>query len=337
VAVLGIGNWGVNLVRNFSGSADCDLRWVCDLDGERASASAGRVSGTRATASLDQVLDDPGVEAVAVATPAASHASLVMACLKAGRHVLVEKPMALSVREAQTLSVVAEQDGLTLMCDQTYCHSSAVRRMREVIQGGELGNLYYVDSVRVNLGRVQPDVDVFWDLAHHDLSILDFVLPAGYRPTAVSAHGADPLGAGRACLGYLTLRLTNAAIAQTHVSWLSPTKIRTTVIGGSRCTLVWNDLHPTDRLLVYPGGMDLAEIGPAGARLSYPPGHPAVPPLPQTEALSEVVREFAAAVRERRAPLTDAAAELRVLAILEAASQSIERAGAAVPLEAREA
>ena len=139
-----------------------------------------------------------------------------------------------------------------------------------------------------------------------------------------------------ACLGSLTLRLTNAAIDQTHVGWLSPTKIRTTVIGGSRCTLVWNNLHPSDRLLVYPGGVELAEIGPAGARISFPPGRPAVPPLPQMEALSEVVREFAAAVRERRAPLTDAGAELRVLAILEAASQSLERAGAAVPLEARQ-
>lgn len=335
VAVLGIGNWGVNLVRNIAASADYDLRWVCDLDRERARASARSVRGARATTSLDQVLDDPGVRAVAVATPAASHASIAMACLNAGRHVLVEKPMALSVPDGQKLSLAAEQSGLILMCDHTYCYSAAVRRIRDVIQRGDLGDLYYVDSVRISRGRVQPDVDVFWDLAHHDLSILGHILPAAYRPTAVATQGADPLGAGRTCLGTLTLRLTNAAIAQTHVNWLSPTKIRTTVIGGSRCTLVWNNLHPFDRLLVYPGGVALAEIGPAGARGSSLPGRPVALPLPKTEALSEVVKEFAAAVRERRAPLTGAGAELRVLTILEAASQSLERAGAAVCLDPR--
>src|SRR5574342_204225 len=161
-AVVGVGTWGVNLARNFLDSADYVLRWVCDLDGARARASA-HSRDVRATTALDQVLEDSGVEAVAIATPAASHADVAMACLDTGRHVLVEKPMALSVAEAQKLSAAAAQRGLTLMCDHTYNYAAPVRAIRDVIRGGELGELHYVNSVRVNRGRVQPDVDVFWD------------------------------------------------------------------------------------------------------------------------------------------------------------------------------
>jgi predicted dehydrogenase len=334
VAVVGVGTWGANLARNLSGSSDYALRWVCDLHGERARASA-HSRGVRATTALDQVLEDSGVEAVAIATPAASHAEVAMACLDTGRHVLVEKPMALSVAEAQKLSGAAAQRGLTLMCDHTYNYAPAVRTIRAVIRSGELGHLHYVNSVRVNRGRVQPDVDVFWDLAHHDLSILDFILPEGCRPTTVTAQGADPLGTGRACLGYLTLRLAGSVIAHTHISWLNPTKVRTVVVGGSRGTLVWDDLHPTHRLLMHPRGAELAESDEAGATGSHRERSPVALPLPETEPLSGVVTEFAAAIREGRAPLSDAAAELRVLAVLEAVVGSLAGGGVPLSVESR--
>jgi len=334
VAVVGVGTWGANLARNFSGSSDYALRWVCDLDGARARASADS-RGVRAATVLDQVLEDSGVEAVAIATPAASHAELAMACLDTGRHVLVEKPMALSVAETQKLSAAAAQRGLTLMCDHTYNYAPAVRTIRTMIRGGHLGDLHYVNSVRVNRGRVQPDVDVFWDLAHHDLSILDFILPEGCRPTTVTAQGTDPLGIGRACLGYLTLRLAGSVIAHTHISWLHPTKIRTTVVGGSMGTLVWDDLHPTHRLLMYPRGAELAESDEAVAAGSQGERIPVALPAPETEPLGGVVAEFAASIREGRAPLSDAGAELRVLAVLEASARSLEGNGVPLSIESR--
>lgn len=333
VAVVGAGAWGVNLVRNFSGSADYTLRWVCDLDPGRARDSADRSTDARGTTSLDHVLDDPAVEAVAIATPAASHAKAVMACLDTGRHVLVEKPMALSVDDAQKLSTAAAARGLTLMCDHTYKYSPAVRKMRAVIRSGDLGDLHSVHSVRVSFGRVQPDVDVFWDLAHHDLSILDFILPEGCHPETVAARGADPLGAGRACLGHLSLHLADTVIARARISWLNLTKVRTTVVGGSRGTLVWNDLHPMHRLQMYPGGTDMPDGDAVDASVSLGEGRPVALPLPETEPLSGVVTEFAAAIREGRAPLSDTAAELRVLAVLEAATRSLEVGGMPVPFE----
>jgi predicted dehydrogenase len=288
------------------------------------------------TSSLDRVLDDPAVVAVAVATPASTHAEVALACMDAGRHVLVEKPLAPTVAEGEKLVAAAAERQLVLMCDHTYCYTPAVRRIRELIAGGVLGDIQYVDSVRINLGLIQPDIDVLWDLAPHDLSILDFVLPADRQPTGVAAHGADPVGVGRACVAYLSLPLTGGAIAHAHVNWLSPTKIRHTIIGGSKRMLVWDDLHPTQRLSMYDKGVELsADMATEAKRdtlVRYRAGDMTAPALPESEALAAVVAELAAAIRERRAPLTDGQAGLRVLRILEAAGASFEHAGQTVPL-----
>jgi predicted dehydrogenase len=212
-----------------------------------------------------------------------------------------------------------------------------VRKIRELTLSGALGDIQYVDSVRINLGLVQRDIDVLWDLAPHDLSILDVILPPGREPLAVAAHGADPIGAGRTCVGYLTLPLRGGAIAHAHVNWLSPTKIRTMIVGGSERTLVWDDLSPTQRISVYDRGVDLREDAVSGdqrhqALVSYRMGDMTAPALGEGEALREVVAEFAAAAREGRRPLTDGHAGLRVLRILEAASESLRLGGATVPL-----
>ena len=222
-----------------------------------------------------------------------------------------------------------------LMADHTFCYTPVVQKIRDLVAEGALGEILFVDSVRINLGLVQPDVDVFWDLAPHDLSILDFVLPGGLRPAGVAAQGADPLGAGKSCVGYLTLPLPNGAMAHVHVNWLSPTKIRQMVIGGSERTLVWDDLNPQQRLSVFDRGVDLVQqsVDSADRRtasISYRLGDTWAPALPEREALEQMVSEFAASIQEHRAPVTDGHAGLRVLSVLEAAATSLRARGALV-------
>lgn len=232
----------------------------------------------------------------------------------------------------------ASARGLVLMADHTYCYTPAVLKIHELIEEGALGEILFIDSVRINLGLIQPDVDVFWDLAPHDLSIIDFILPGGLQPLAVSAQGADPLGSGKACVGYLTVPLENGGIAHVHVNWLSPTKIRRMVIGGALRTLVWDDLNPQQRLSVYDRGVDLHRdlASPAervAASVSYRLGDTWSPALPEHEALSAMAIELAACIRDKRTPRTDGAAGLRVLSVLEAATRSLGNAGTANDVE----
>ncbi|TXS32281.1 gfo/Idh/MocA family oxidoreductase [Streptomyces sp. ms191] len=338
VAVVGAGYWGPNLVRNFQASDRFLLRWLCDLDVTRAQRVLGGYSTVQATDDFEAVLADPSVDAIAVATPAGTHLDVALAALRAGKHVLVEKPLATTYADGARLVAEAEERGLTLMCDHTYCYTPAVGRIRELVHSGELGEIHYVDSVRINLGLVQKDVDVLWDLAPHDLSILDFILPEHVEPVAVAAHGADPIGAGQDCIAYLTLQLNTGAIAHVHVNWLSPTKVRTTMVGGAKRTLIWDDLNPAQRVAVFDRGVDLAtpqELGADERRqalISYRSGDMVAPAIGEKEALRSMVDEFGAAIRERRAPLTDGRAGLRVLDILEAASRSLEFRGAVVGL-----
>jgi len=339
LAVIGVGYWGPNLVRTARATPDFRLKWVCDLDLERARRALDPYTSIQATASYEQVLADPAVGAVAIATPAATHFDLVRAALEAGKHVLVEKPLTATVAEGEKLAGLARQSGLALMCDHVYCYTPAVRRIRDLIHSGQIGDVQFVDSVRVNLGLFQPDVDVLWDLAPHDLSILDFVLPPGVRPVAVAAHTSDPVGTGRACLAYLSVWLSTGVLAHVTVNWLSPTKIRTTVIGGTRRTIVWDDLNTSARLMIHDRGVDLMSaesVAPderARALIAYRTGDASVPALPEHEALMSVMAEFAGAITEGRQPLTDVWAGLRVLAVLAAASQSVEKDGIRVPVE----
>jgi predicted dehydrogenase len=337
VAVVGTGYWGPNVIRNSLASEAVDLRWVCDLDAERARTALGSRTAVDVADSLDNVLEDPDVEGVAIATPPGTHFEIALACMEAGKHVLIEKPLAVSVAEGEKLVAMAQDRRLVLMCDHTYCFTPAVQKIREFTHSGALGKIQYFDSVRINLGLVQRDTDVIWDLAPHDLSILDFILPEGCRPTGVAAHGADPIGAGHACVAYLVLPLAGGGIAHIHVNWLSPTKIRTTVIGGSRRMLVWDDLHPSQRISVYDKGVDVNGSLDEDARretlISYRVGDMVAPALREGEALSGVIEEFAGSIREGRTPITDGSAGLRVLRILEAASRSLEVDGALVALD----
>lgn len=348
VAVAGGGYWGANLVRNLSQADGWDLRWVCDIDEDRARRAVGRRSSVRMTTSFEDVLGDGEVCAVVIATPAESHARLALTALASGRHVLVEKPLATTLADGEAMVTSARERELTLMCDHTYCYTPAVGRIRALVRDGHIGRVHYVDSVRINLGLVQPDVDVFWDLAPHDLSILDFVLPDDTVPTGVAAHGADPIGAGRACVGYLTLPLSNGGIAHAHVNWLSPTKTRRTTIGGSERMIVWDDLYPSERLRVYDKSVRSDAIAATRAdhepddehdggrlrqaRIAYRMGDMVAPALPEREALASAVEEFRRSIVERRPPLTDGEAGLRILRVLEAATASLCDGGRLVSL-----
>ncbi|ERG64715.1 hypothetical protein L332_09675 [Agrococcus pavilionensis RW1] len=340
VAVVGAGYWGPNLARNFRASPDWDLAAICDLDVERARSVAETVGGTPVTSDVPALLRDPAIDAIAVATPARTHHPVVLAALEAGKHVMVEKPIADTRERGLEMAAAARSRGLVLMADHTYCYTPAVLKIRELIEGGVLGDILFVDSVRINLGLIQPDVDVFWDLAPHDLSIMDFVLPGGLDAASVSAHGSDPLATGKSCVGYLAMPLECGAMAHIHVNWLSPTKIRQMVIGGTERTLVWDDLNPQQRLSVYDRGVDIATVSRStapdarAARVAYRLGDTWAPALPEHEALSGVVAEFAAAVREQRDPRTSAESGLRVLSVLEAATASLAVGGAPQPIAA---
>jgi predicted dehydrogenase len=298
------------------------------------------VIGPRSTVDIETsvgaLLRRDDIDAVAIATPARTHAPIALAALEAGKHVLVEKPLADTPEAAATMVRAAAEASRVLMIDHTYCYTPAVQYIRKILGDGVLGEILYIDSVRINLGLVQPDVDVFWDLAPHDLSILDFILPDGLHPRSVSATGSDPLGAGKACVGYLSMPLRSGGIAHVNVNWLSPTKIRQMVVGGSRRTLVWDDLQPQQRVALFDRGVDLATQARDAAQrevatVSYRLGDITVPALSEREALSSMVAEFAGAIRERRAPLTDGAAGLRVLSVLQAVSCSLEQDGVPCP------
>jgi predicted dehydrogenase len=339
VAVIGAGYWGPNLVRNFQNSSSFHLRWLCDLDRSRAERVVGKYSTVQVSVDLDQVLADPDVDAVAIATPAGTHMQVALATLRAGKHVLVEKPLAVTVGEAEQLVREAESRGLTLMCDHTFCYTPVVSQIRDLIHSGDLGDIMYVDSIRINLGLVQRDIDVVWDLAPHDLSILDFILPNGVQPVSISAVGRDPIGAGHSCLAYLTLNLSNGAIAHINVNWLSPVKVRSFVIGGSKRTLVWDDMNPMYRLGVFDRGVDITsaqELGLEEKRsrlISYRSGDMIAPALQEREALQSMVEEYANAIRTGTPPSTDGRSGLRILRILEAASASLAENGALKKLE----
>lgn len=308
LAVVGSGRWGPNLVRNFSQVPDCTVRWVCDVDATRARAAAGRVGAGWSTR-IEEVLVD--VDAVAIATPPSTHAQLASLCLHADRHVLVEKPLTTSLVEAVALAELASQRGLVLACDHTYCYHPTVVRLRALVRDGALGELQRITSTRVNCGDAQPAIDVFWDLAHHDLAILDHVLPPGSRLVSVEARGVDPRGIGRSSGGELHLRVEGGVDAGITVDWFAPGKVRTMRFDGARASVSWDDLV-MPRELVLDGQ--------------------ALPVDATDEALHGVALEFVAAVTQSRPPVTDIAAELRVLGALEAARRSLAAGGEPMPV-----
>jgi len=333
VAVIGYGYWGPNLVRNFSACPTTRVVAVCDRDASRLARVAANCPGAKLTADYNEVLRNAEIEAVAIATPVATHVSLARAALEAGKHVLIEKPLAGNVREAELLVQRAREVGRTLMVDHTYIYSPAVRKIKELVDKGEFGEIFYVDSVRINLGLFQNDVNVLWDLAPHDLSIVDYLL--GRLPRSLAAMGVSHTSSDLEDVAYLNLDFGNSLMATFHVNWLSPVKLRHTIIGGSKRSLVYNDLNPAEPIKVYDCGIQLQPSAEAryGMLVNYRAGDIWSPYVSRgEEPLQNVVRHFSHCILENKQPLTDGESGLRVVRILEAAQRSIKAQGGRITL-----
>jgi predicted dehydrogenase len=337
VGVIGYGYWGPNLVRNFAEIRAAGLVAVSDLNPHRLALVENRYPYIRATADYNAVINDPSIDAIAVATPVSTHFDLVMHALQAGKHVLVEKPLADTCERALWLTEEAERRGLVLMVDHTFVYTGAVRKVQELISGGTLGEIYYYDSVRVNLGLFQHDVDVIWDLAVHDLSILDCLLPE--RPVAVSATGMAHVPGKPANIAFLTLFFSSNLIAHLHVNWLSPVKVRKTLIGASRKMVVYDDLEASEKIKVYDKGITVTNGNNRDALyntlVGYRTGDMWCPKLDATEALQRETEHFVRCIEHGEKANTGGFAGVRVVQLLEAASQSMGDRGR--PVEFRRA
>jgi predicted dehydrogenase len=329
VGVIGCGYWGPNLIRNFAENEGAALRWVCDQNERHLSKVARRYPVARAATDYAELIADPRLDAVVIATPVSTHFEFARRALEAGKHVLVEKPFTATAREAEELIALARRRGLTLMVDHTFIYTGAVRKIKEAVAAGDLGDLLYFDSVRINLGLFQRDINVVWDLAPHDFSIMDYVL--GREPTALMATGSCHIEPGIENIAYVQLRFGDSLIANFHFNWLSPVKIRRTLIAGSRRMIVYDDIEPTEKVRVYDKGVTRNEHGNEEEAyktlVSYRTGDVWVPKLDPTEALHYVCAEFLEAVRDGRPSASDGAAGLRVVRLLEAAQQSINDGG----------
>ncbi|MFU0507208.1 Gfo/Idh/MocA family protein [Pseudaminobacter sp. NGMCC 1.201702] len=336
VAVVGYGYWGPNLVRNFCETPGARLISVCDLRLDRLAAVQARYPSVEITDDFEQVLRDPRVDAIAIATPVFAHFRLAMSALMAGKHVFVEKPMAATADEARRMVDEAARRGLVLAVDHTFVHTGAVRKMRELVESG-LGDIYYYDSVRVNLGLFQHDVSVIWDLAVHDLSIMDHVLRD--KPVAVSATGMSHVAGEPENIAYLNLFFDNKMIAHIHVNWLAPVKVRRTLVGGSSKMIVYDDLEPSEKIKVYDKGITLNGNPQKNGEkvyqmlVGYRTGDMWAPQLDMTEALGRELRQFVDCIENSETPTADGHAGLRVVRILEAASQSLAQRGRVIELE----
>jgi predicted dehydrogenase len=331
VAVIGYGYWGPNLVRNFQETDGARVAVCCDLNAQRLALAKTKHPSIEVTTCYDDVLNDPAVDGVAIATPVAMHYDFARKALEHDKHVLVEKPIAASVSEAESLIEIAAKRKLTLMVNHTFIYTGAVRKMKELISAGSLGELYYFDSVRINLGLVQRDVNVLWDLAPHDIAILDHLVDQ--QPVSVCANGASHLGTGVENVAYLSVYFDSGLIAHFHNNWLAPVKIRTMIVGGSQKMILYDDMEPSEKVKVYDRGVEVADHEDMQrALISYRLGDMWAPRLEGTEALRLVAAEFVRAASTGQRPLTDGINGLNVVRILEAAEMSIKHRGREVKL-----
>ncbi len=332
IGVIGCGYWGPNLVRNFAECPGARVVSVCDLRAEQVARLCRRYPGVEGTSDPDALFANRAIDAVAIATPVSTHFELALRALRSGKHVLLEKPLCATSEQCQRLIDEAAERGRVLMVDHTFVYTGAVQKIHELVSSGSLGDVYYYDSVRVNLGLFQHDVSVLWDLAVHDLAIMDYVL--GKSVSAVSATGIGHVPGQPENVAYLTLYFGNGLIGHVHVNWLAPVKLRQTLIGGSQRMIVYDDLEPSEKIKIYNKGIVVGDDPESVRRvlIGYRTGDMHAPNLDGTEALRKESEHFVACIRESRAPLTDGAAGLRVVRVLEAATRSLQQRGAPVEL-----
>ncbi len=330
IGVIGYGYWGPNIVRNFSGIEGVSVRAICDSHASCLDRARRACPQARMTSDLREVLEATDIDAVAVITPVSTHYDLAKRALLNGKHLFVEKPFTATVTQAEELVELAERKKLTVMVDHTFIFTGAVRRIKKLIDEDSLGRLYYYDSVRVNLGLFQRDVNVIWDLAPHDFSVMDYLVDE--KPAAVSACGKAHVN-GLEDTAYITVHFANNMIAHFNVNWLSPVKIRTTLIGGEKRMLVWNDMVADEKIRIYDKGVAV-ENGENSydLRVSYRSGDMHAPRVETVEALRSEAEYFTSCLNAGERPMNDGLAGLRVVRLLDACSRSLKQDGRTVAL-----
>jgi predicted dehydrogenase len=331
IGIIGYGYWGPNIARNFQNVEGAQLVAICDSNPVALSRAKTHYPGIHLTSSASELLTSKDIDAVAVITPVGSHYELTKAALHEGKHVFVEKPFTCNAEQGEELVELGRQNERIIMVDHTFLFTGAVRKIRQLIDDGSLGKLYYYDSTRVNLGLFQHDVNVIWDLAPHDLSIMDYLIDS--PPEAVVATGEAHLN-GLEDLAFITVYFPNNTIAHINVNWLSPVKVRTTLIGGQKKMLVWNDLEADEKLRVYDKGVHVRNReGLYELLVSYRTGDMWAPKLEQVEALKVEVAYFLDCIAKKKQPFNGGAAGVRIVKMLHAAHQSLKQKGKAVYIE----
>jgi predicted dehydrogenase len=327
IGVIGYGYWGPNLVRNFAEYPGSKVVSVADMRRDRLAPVQRRYPDVATTTDYRDLLNDPTIDAIVISTPISTHFDLALAALQAGKHVLVEKTLTATSAQTERLIEEAERRRLVLMVDHTFVYTGAVQKIKEVIDAGRLGRLYYYDSVRVNLGLFQNDVNVLWDLAVHDLSIMDHVLCK--MPTAVAATGVANVPGRPINTGYLTCFFESNLLAHFHVSWLAPVKVRRTLIGGDAQMIVYDDLEPSEKVKIYDRGITIDRPSEAAYDLlvGYRSGDMWAPQVSLTEALRVETQHFVECIHTGQKPVTDGHSGLRIIRILEAATESLQQRG----------
>ena len=333
IAVIGYGYWGPNLVRNFVDNPETSVLYICDNDSLRIKAAKQKYPFIKCTNNYKKLLNDENLHLIAIATPVSSHFNLALEALNAGKHVLLEKPMTTKVSEAERLINLAEKKGLKIFVDHTFIYTGAVRQLKTLLSSGSVGDIYYFDSVRVNLGLFQSDVNVIWDLAPHDFSIMDHLISE--KPAAISAIGASRVQGLIEDIAYVTVKFRSGLLAHFHVNWLSPVKIRRIIIGGSQKMIVFDDLNPDEKIKVYDKGVTLIDEPRDKIYtdlIQYRIGDMYVPRIESKEALKQEVEHIVDCLKNNKKPITDGEAGLEVIRLLEATQESIKNNGKFIKL-----
>ena len=332
IGLIGYGYWGPNLARNFNNNPDLELSAICDFAPDRLEAASTQYSHVKLVKDANEIFKDPELDAIAIATPVSTHFDLAKEALLCNKHVWLEKPLTEKIEQGQYLIDLAEKKDKVLLVDHTFVYTGAVRKIKEIIDRGELGDLIYYDSTRVNLGLFQQDIDVIWDLAPHDISIMDYLMP--YKKLAISATGSDYYRSGVTPKALLTIFMENNALAHINVSWVSPVKIRQTLIGGTSKMIVYDDNHPSEKIKVYDKGVELYETKEKlyHMKVQYRVGDMYAPKMEDHEALAFETKHFADCLLNGKKPLTDGEAGLEVVKVLVASKESLEKNGTPVEL-----
>jgi len=330
IGVIGYGYWGPNVVRNLQGLENCQLVAICDSNPANLQGARQARPDVELTRDCSELLTSTQIDAIAVVTPVWTHFDLAKSALQNGKHIFVEKPFTSTTQQAEELIELATRNRLKIMVDHTFLFTGAVRKIRQLVDNGTLGKLYYYDSTRVNLGLFQHDINVVWDLAPHDLSIMDYIIPK--KPEAIVATGERHLN-GHVDVAFITIYFPGNIIAHINVNWLSPVKVRTTLIGGEKRMLVWNDLEADEKLKVYDKGVQMRTGHEIYELLvSYRSGDMWAPKVEPTEALKAELAYFIDCILNDRTPINDGPAGLRVVKMLEAADQSLKKRGTTIRL-----